>query len=62
MPRFDAASISIRSSAEPAVISMHDWHLLQGSAESRGRPVQLSAFASSRAADVLPVPRLPLKR
>src|ERR1700680_539621 len=62
MPRFDAASISIRSKAEPAVISPHDWHSLQGSAESRLRPEQLSAFASRRAAGVFPVPRLPLKR
>src|ERR1700675_743722 len=62
MPRLDAASISIRSRADPAVISTHDWHLLHGSAESRARPVQLSAFASRRAADVFPVPRLPLKR
>src|ERR1700730_6981340 len=62
MPRLDAASISMRSSAEPAVISTHDWHTLQGSAESRFRPEQLSAFASRRAADVLPVPRLPLNR
>ena len=62
MPRLEAASISIRSSAEPAVISTHDWHRLHGSAESRARPVQLSALASNRAADVLPVPRLPLNR
>src|SRR5713101_8977866 len=62
MPRFEAASISMRSSAEPAVISTHDWHLLHGSAESRARPVQFRAFASSRAADVFPVPRLPLNR
>src|SRR5438034_9587600 len=62
MPRFEAASISIRSSADPAVTSMHDWHLLHGSAESRARPVQFKALASSRAAEVLPVPRDPLKR
>src|SRR5450759_1889118 len=62
MPRLDAASISIRSSADPAVISTHDWHLLHGSAEERSRPVQFTAFASSRAADVFPVPRLPLNR
>src|SRR3981081_1064385 len=62
IPRFDAASISIKSKADPAVISTHDWHLLHGSAEERSRPVQFTAFASSRAADVFPVPRLPLKR
>src|ERR1700687_4824991 len=62
MPRLDAASISIRSSADPAVISVHDWHLLHGSAESFGRPVQFTALASKRAADVFPVPRLPLNR
>ena len=50
------------SGTDPAVISTQDWHLLHGSAESRARPVQLSAFASSRAADVFPVPRLPLNR
>ena len=62
MPRFDAASISIRSKAEPAVISKHDWQRLHGSAESRDRPVQLIALASSRAAEVLPVPREPLNK
>src|SRR2546430_10471396 len=62
MPRFEAASISMRSSADPAVMSMHDWHLLHGSADSVFLPVQLTAFATRRAADVLPVPRLPLKR
>ena len=62
MPRFEAASISMRSRAEPAVISRHESQLLHGSAESRGRPVQLRDFASSRAAEVFPVPREPLNR
>src|SRR5947199_9121756 len=62
MPRLDAASISMRSSADPDIISTHDSHLLHGSAESRDRPVQFRDLASSRAAEVLPVPREPLKR
>src|SRR5256885_1868138 len=44
MPRLDAASISIRSSAEPLIISRHDSHLLQGSADERGRPAQFSSY------------------
>src|SRR2546425_333441 len=38
MPRLDAASISIRSRADPLITSRHDSHLLQGSADERGRP------------------------
>ena len=62
MPRLDAASISIRSSADPLITSRHDSHLLQGSADERGRPVQFNDLASRRAAEVFPVPREPLNR
>src|SRR3989338_5057600 len=58
IPRFDAASISMRSSALPALNSRHIWHELHGSLSSP-RFSQLYAFAKSRASVVLPVPRVP---
>ena len=59
-PVFEAASISITSGEWPAEISRQETHSLHGS-PSRGF-AQLIAFASSRAALVLPVPRGPQKR
>ena len=61
MPRFDAASISMTSSAEPSRIETHASHVSQGSALGP-RFVQLIALARIRASDVLPVPRGPVNR
>ncbi len=65
MPRFEAPSISVTSSATPVVISRHETHSLQGSPAlwpSRPRCWQLSALAIRRAQVVLPTPRTPVKR
>ena len=60
MPRFDAASISIRSTYEPSSMAM------EAGASGIGSPVssvsELIAFASIRAVEVLPTPRGPVKR
>ena len=59
MPRLEAPSISCRSMALPAMISVHDSHWLQGTSGSPSR--QLSALAMSLARVVLPTPRTPEK-
>src|SRR3981081_165621 len=60
MPRFEAASISIRSRNRPSRIAT------QVSQRSQGSPSlafgQFTAFAISRAIEVLPVPRTPARR
>ena len=60
MPRLLAASISIRSSAAPALIASQGRQALQGS-PSRSSP-QFTALARMRAVVVLPVPRGPANR
>ena len=60
MPRLEAASISIRSTAAPEPISTQFAQTPQGSAPRRSK--QLIAFARMRAVDVLPVPRTPQNR
>jgi len=60
MPRFDAASISITSSAFPLRMLVHTAHSSHGVAVM---PVsQFSALASTRAVLVFPVPRGPANR
>ena len=54
---WDAASISITSRARPSRIATHEAHSSSGSPSRRF--VQLSAFATMRAIEVLPVPRGP---
>ena len=60
MPRLEAASISIRSTAAPLPISMQFAQTPQGSAPLRSK--QLIALARIRAVDVFPVPRTPENR
>ena len=59
MPRFDAASISITSTAEPAAISRQLAHLPHGVIV--GPASQFRQRAKMRATVVLPVPRWPEK-
>ncbi|OPZ47610.1 MAG: hypothetical protein BWY92_01742 [Firmicutes bacterium ADurb.BinA052] len=60
IPRFEAASTSMTSMAAPSRIPTHDTHFSHGSGV--GPRAQLSALASTRAVDVLPVPRGPANR
>lgn len=60
IPRFDAPSISKTSIDVPAVISLHEGHVLQG--VSVGPISQFRHFAKIRAVEVLPTPRAPQKR
>ena len=67
IPRWDAASNSITSMFEPAVIDKHCLHLLQGSNFPTPRKdfdfdSQLTTLAIILAADVLPLPLGPKKR
>ena len=57
---FEAASISATSSEVPSRIATHAAQRSHGSPSRRS--VQLSALATIRASDVLPVPRGPTKR
>ena len=59
MPRLEAASISITSTAPPAVISRQLAHTPQGVAV--GPLMQFRQRARMRATVVLPVPRWPEK-
>src|SRR6266511_1910979 len=59
-PLFDAASISITSTARPSAISTHGVQAPHGSAV--GPFSQLRAFATRRAVVVFPTPRGPVKR
>jgi hypothetical protein len=60
MPRFEAASISMRSRKRPSRIATQVSHRSQGSPSfALG---QFTAFAISRAMEVLPVPRTPDRR
>jgi hypothetical protein len=60
MPRFDAASISMRSRKRPSRIATHVSQRSQGSPSFAFG--QFTAFAISLAIDVLPVPRTPERR
>src|SRR5438105_104687 len=60
MPRLEAASISIRSTAAPVPISTQLAQTPHGSAPLRSK--QLIALARIRAVDALPVPRTPENR
>ena len=59
---FEAASISITSSAVPAAMVVHNSQLPQGSGVGLSLLWQLSERARMRALEVLPVPRGPLNR
>ena len=61
-PVFDAASISIISSAFPSVICLHKSHLQQGVIVGWSNAWQFRDFANILALDVFPVPLGPLKR
>ena len=58
---FEAASSSCRSKDRPSAIETQDSQAPQGS-PSPPRSVQFSALASTRAVDVLPLPRGPCSR
>ena len=60
IPRFEAASISIRSSARPSSMASQTSHSPSGS-PSRG-DLQFTALARMRAVLVFPVPRGPHSR
>ena len=57
-----AASISSTSRSAPRVISVQVPHALQGSPPEVSRFSQFSALANTRAAVVLPTPRMPENR
>ena len=59
-PRFDAASISMTSTKDPSAIALQFGQTPQGFSPLSA--VQFSAFASSLAVVVLPVPRVPQNR
>ena len=61
MPLLDAASISIKSIADPSLIDVHDSQALQGSVLSINSE-QLSALAKILAIDVFPIPRVPVNK
>ena len=61
IPRFEAASISIKSISLPSPISLHNSHDPHGSKPSF-RLVQFSALAKSLAVEVFPVPRGPVNK
>ena len=61
-PVFEAASISITSSAVPAAIVMHSSQVPQGSGVGPSLLRQLRERARIRALEVLPVPLGPLNR
>ena len=61
IPRFDAASISIKSIADPSLIDVHDSQELHGS-ELSIRSLQFRALAKILAIEVLPMPLVPVKR
>src|SRR4051812_19967588 len=61
-PVLEAASISITSMSSPRATALQDSHLPQGLVVGRSDDSQLRAFARMRAMEVLPVPRVPVKR
>src|SRR5688500_1090068 len=64
-PVCEAASISITSMCRPSAIARHGSHSPQGSMVGPpcpSGPRQFSAFATSRAVEVLPTPRTPVSR
>src|SRR3954470_22734089 len=61
-PVLEAASISMTSMSSPRAIALQDSHLPHGLVVGLSDDSQLRALARMRAMEVLPVPRVPVKR